>query len=295
MTYCVKNTQYVIRNNLSMNYRFVTTTELLYETMRQWRYRLFFAPHGVSAAVIDPASEQTYWHLVALGEEETAVGYGQLQSQTDGSGIIRQLVVRPEWQKRGVGRQLVAQLVEKAVALGLNRVTLAARTDTVRFYEQLGFVPTGGVFPSPLTAVPHLPMQRRIALTLPRTFYEAMVDHVQAVYPQEGCGLLAGEENGRLTHHYPIHNQLQSQTAYDMEPTAQIQAMLHMEKQGWELLAIYHSHPHSPATPSPTDVAQAYYPDTIQLIITLQNRAKPAVFGYTIVAGNIQNVALTFE
>ena len=278
-----------------MNYRFITIAEPAYETMRHWHYRLFFAPHGLAPTVIDPAAERPFYHLVAVGEAETAVGYGQLQPQTDGSGIIRQMVVRPEWQKQGIGQQLVSRLVEKAVELGLNRVTLAARTDAVGFYERLGFVPTGGVFASLLTAVPHLPMQRRIACSIPHAFYQAMVDHVQAVYPQEGCGLLAGEENGRLIHHYPIHNQLQSQTAYDMEPIQQIQAMIHMEKHGWELLAIYHSHPSSPAYPSPTDVAQAYYPDTIQLIITLQNRVEPAVFGYTIVAGNIQNVALTLE
>ncbi|MEZ4514537.1 MAG: GNAT family N-acetyltransferase [Chloroflexota bacterium] len=276
-------------------YRFITTTDPAYAVMRQWRYRLFFAPHGLAPTVIDPAAERPFYHLIAVDEAETAVGYGHLQPQANGSGIIRQIVVVPEWQKQGIGQQLVSRLVEKAVALGLNRVTLAARTEALRFYERLGFVPTGAVFASPLTAVPHLPMLRRIALTVPHAFYQVMVDHVQAVYPQEGCGLLAGQENGRLTHHYPIRNQLQSQTAYEMEPIEQIQAMLAMEKQGWELLAIYHSHPTSPATPSPTDVAQAYYPDTIQIIISLQNRADPAVFGYTIVAGNIQNVALTIE
>lgn len=278
-----------------MIYRFVTTAEPPYETMRQWRHQLFFAPHGLPLTFIDPVHEQPYWHLVGLDEGETAVSYGQLQPQTDGSGLIRQIVVRPAWQKQGIGQQLVTRLVAKAVELGLNRVTLAARTEAVGFYEQLGFVPTGGVFASPQTAVPHLPMQRRIALTLPAHLYRAMRHHVQAVYPQEGCGLLAGEENGRLTHHYPIPNQFQSPTAYEMEPIQQIQAMLDMEKRGWELLAIYHSHPNSPAYPSPTDVAHAYYPDTIQLIISLQNQAQTAVCGYTIVAGNIHKIALTIE
>lgn len=45
--------------------------------------------------------------------------------------------------------------------------------------------------------------------------------------------------------------------------------MLAIENDGLELLAIYHSHPAGPARPSPSDVAQAYYPEQAQLIISL--------------------------
>lgn len=278
-----------------MDYQFVTTDSLAYETMAQWCYRLLFEPHGLPPTAIAPAQEQHGWHLVALDEQKTAVGYGQLLPQSDGRGVIRQVMVRPEWQGQGIGRELVTALVAKAQALGLNRLTLAPRRHALAFYEQLGFVPTGTPFASSLTAVSHTPMQRRIALTIPLAFYQAMLAQVQSAYPQEGCGLLAGEENGRLTHHYPIHNQLQSPTAYEMEPYQQIQAMLDMEKQAWHLLAIYHSHPSSPAYPSATDVTHAYYPDTIQLIISLQDKTDPTIQGYTIVAGNIQNIRLIIE
>ena len=80
-----------------------------------------------------------------------------------------------------------------------------------------------------------------------------------------------------------------------MDPHQQIQTMLAIEAANLELTAIYHSHPKSEAYPSPTDVAQAYYPDTIQLIISLQDFKSPLMRGYTIVEGRVTAVLLQFE
>ena len=66
--------------------------------------------------------------------------------------------------------------------------------------------------------------------------------------------------------------------------------MLAMEAEGLELIAIYHSHPDGPARPSATDVANAYYPDTVQLIISLADRARPSVRTFTIIDGVVAEV-----
>ena len=131
-------------------------------------------------------------------------------------------------------------------------------------------------------------------LTIPKSIYEAIIRHVLAEYPLEACGILAGK-NGRLHNHYPIDNTLQSPVAYEMEPHQQIQTMIEIEAQGWELTAIYHSHPQGAAYPSETDVAQAYYPDTIQLIVSLQDVKKPQMRGYTIIDGGITAVSLQIK
>jgi len=39
-----------------------------------------------------------------------------------------------------------------------------------------------------------------------------------------------------------------------------------VEEQDWQLLAIYHSHLQGPEQPSPTDIAEAYYPELVNLI-----------------------------
>ena len=121
-----------------------------------------------------------------------------------------------------------------------------------------------------------------------------MLDRLQRTYPLEGCGLLGGQ-NGRITTHYAIDNVLQSLVAYEMDPKQQLQAMLDIEARGLDLLAIYHSHPQGPEQPSLTDIAQAYYPETIQLIISLRDRNKPVLRGFTIRGGQVSEVSLQIE
>lgn len=114
-----------------------------------------------------------------------------------------------------------------------------------------------------------------------RDEYEKMLAHVQAEYPLEACGLLAGIER-RVCHLYPVANKLKSTTAYEMEPRQQIAAMVEMEARGWEMTAVYHSHPQGPETPSATDVAQLYYQEAIQVIVSLRERERPVVRAFRI-------------
>jgi [CysO sulfur-carrier protein]-S-L-cysteine hydrolase len=124
-------------------------------------------------------------------------------------------------------------------------------------------------------------------LTIERPFLNQIVDYLQACYPLEGCGLLAGDERGWVTAVYPITNILHSPTAYEMDPGQQLQAMLNLEAAGWQLLAIYHSHPHGPETPSPTDIALAFYPESAYIIVSLRERFEPAVRAFQIVAKEV--------
>ncbi len=121
--------------------------------------------------------------------------------------------------------------------------------------------------------------------------YQAIIEHLMAEYPLEGCGLLAGND-GRVTAVYPITNILHSPTAYEMEPVQQIKTILQIEKNNEELIAIYHSHPNGPSTPSETDITAAYYPDSVYLIVSLQDVQKPHMRGFYIVAGNVTELTV---
>lgn len=125
-----------------------------------------------------------------------------------------------------------------------------------------------------------------------REIYLIMLAHVQAFFPQEACGLLAGK-HGRAAHIYLIENILQSPTAYEMDGRQQLNAMLHVEKEGLDLMAVYHSHPGGPSVPSKTDIAQAYYPDLIQVIISLEKQAQPSVGAFTIIEGQVKRISLS--
>ena len=121
--------------------------------------------------------------------------------------------------------------------------------------------------------------------------YTTMINYLTAAYPLEACGFLAGK-NGEASHFYPIENILHSPVAYEMDPQQQIEAMLDMDAREWEMLAIFHSHPTSPAQPSVTDIAQAYYPESAYVIVSLQDRAHPIVKAFMIANGRYQPISL---
>lgn len=95
--------------------------------------------------------------------------------------------------------------------------------------------------------------------------WAAIRDHLTVQSPQEACGLLAGRE-GRTLKVYLISNSERSPTRFVMEPAELLRAFEDIDENGWDLIGIFHSHPAGPPIPSPTDVAEAYYPDSAYLI-----------------------------
>lgn len=129
-------------------------------------------------------------------------------------------------------------------------------------------------------------------IQLPHSLYDEMIAHLAAHLPEEACGLVGGLA-GRAERLYPVENILHNPAIYEMEPLQQIRAMLAIEDAGLELLAIYHSHPNGPNRPSMSDVAQAYYPETVQLIISFADRERPAVRAFMIAEGQVREISVT--
>lgn len=102
-------------------------------------------------------------------------------------------------------------------------------------------------------------------MRIPPELRDAMVEHLAACLPEEGCGLLAGR-GGLCSLMIPVENELHSPVTFRMNPQEQLRAFLRMEDEDLELLAIYHSHPRGPQMPSPTDIAEFAYPDALSII-----------------------------
>ncbi len=130
-------------------------------------------------------------------------------------------------------------------------------------------------------------------LQISKRIVNELIAHARAEAPNECCGLLSGKERlaseiykiGNLPADDPAIADLKvppdRRFRYVMDPKEQLKAFKEMRKKGTELLAIYHSHPHSPAYPSPTDVRLAFYPDVHYVIISLEKEA-PAVRAFRI-------------
>lgn len=125
-----------------------------------------------------------------------------------------------------------------------------------------------------------------------RFLFDEIIAHLKSVYPLEGCGLLAGR-NGRVQGHYPIDNRLKSVTAFEMEPAQLIAAFMDFEGMGQHLLAVYHSHPNGPAFPSSSDIAQANYPEAVQIIFSMAELSEPTYGAFLVVDGRVWLVNLT--
>ncbi len=120
---------------------------------------------------------------------------------------------------------------------------------------------------------------------LDRATWDTLVERAWSDFPYEVCGLLGVRADGTLAH-FPIDNAERSMTYYVMEPKQLLKAMREIEDSGWGL-AIYHSHTHTRAYPSATDIRLAAYPEATYLIITLQDRDHPGVRAFSIVDGEV--------
>jgi proteasome lid subunit RPN8/RPN11 len=80
-----------------------------------------------------------------------------------------------------------------------------------------------------------------------------------------------------------------------MDPAEQTQAMFDLEAGDLQMLAIYHSHPYTPAFPSGTDVSQAYYPDAAQVIVSWVEPDRPQARAFTIIDGIVAEIDLKIE
>lgn len=124
-----------------------------------------------------------------------------------------------------------------------------------------------------------------MALRLRQEHLDEIVAHAREGAPQEVCGLLPGRAGavarvvrGRNVAGSPL-------TRYELDPVQQLETFQEMEAAGEDLVAIYHSHPFSAAYPSPVDCELAFYPDSVYVIVSLAEPARPKVRGFRVDRG----------
>jgi proteasome lid subunit RPN8/RPN11 len=120
-------------------------------------------------------------------------------------------------------------------------------------------------------------------LRLPASLYHEMVAHCVTGLPDEACGLLAGDRvSGTVARCYPTRNAAASARLYTVDSRDLLHADRDAEAHGDELIGVFHSHTHTDAYPSPTDVAQAPDPGWHYVLVSLRD-THPVVRSYRIV------------
>ena len=118
-------------------------------------------------------------------------------------------------------------------------------------------------------------------LSLERSYLDEMIAHAQEDSPNECCGIMAGK-NGRCVKHYRALNSEGSPYRYNMDPADLFRIYREIEKNGWDILAIYHSHTFSEGYPSQTDINLAFYPDSYYILVSLMREDAPTVRAFRI-------------
>jgi proteasome lid subunit RPN8/RPN11 len=133
---------------------------------------------------------------------------------------------------------------------------------------------------------------------------DAMVDHARAAVPNEACGIVVGDrpaaDGGVPTRWLPLRNPLASPYRYAIDPEDLLSLTIETDDADEIFWAIVHSHVASPARPSPTDLRESHYPDSLYILVSLDvaeasAAGAPSVRAWRIVGGGVHEVELVID
>jgi proteasome lid subunit RPN8/RPN11 len=124
-------------------------------------------------------------------------------------------------------------------------------------------------------------------LRMPRKIGDAVIAHAREGFPLEVCGILGGKE-GAVSSFHRMTNTDRSNEHFMMDPREQFAVMKELRAKGLEMLAIYHSHPESPARPSTEDIRMALTPNVSHVIVSLMEPDNPVIKSFRIIAGRVE-------
>jgi proteasome lid subunit RPN8/RPN11 len=108
-------------------------------------------------------------------------------------------------------------------------------------------------------------------MKITKEIYAGILLHAKKDLPNECCGYLAGK-GAYVTAAYALKNIDDSHEHFSFDPEEQFAAIKDMRKKDLVPIAVYHSHPETPARPSKEDIRLAYDSDISYLIISLARK-----------------------
>jgi proteasome lid subunit RPN8/RPN11 len=146
------------------------------------------------------------------------------------------------------------------------------------------------------------------ALVFPEPLRRELIEHAVAGDPDEVCGILGGR-NGQVERVFRVRNTADAVSAergvfrdrtmgtpspgrkavhYYMDPRDQLRIYDELDTQGLDLVGYYHSHTHTEARPSATDIRLATDLGAVYVLVSLEDRQAPSVRAWRIVKDDPQ-------
>ena|SRR6266436_4776405 len=117
-------------------------------------------------------------------------------------------------------------------------------------------------------------------MTIASSVVDDVIAHTRECVPRECCGVLIGKSD-RILMAIRARNVADSPTRFLLDPKDHLDARRTARTQGLEVIGFYHSHPHSRAYPSDTDLAEAAYPECVHVIVGfIEGRPEVRIFNY---------------
>ncbi len=129
-----------------------------------------------------------------------------------------------------------------------------------------------------------------MVLQIEQKMLNAMLAHGRREEPNEACGYLAAKD-GIVGYHFELTNIDAAPDHYTMDPKEQFSTIRRIREMGMQVVAVYHSHPETPARPSVEDIRLARDPNIIYVIVSLMAGVEP-VLAYRINKGEVSEVPL---
>ena len=137
---------------------------------------------------------------------------------------------------------------------------------------------------------------------IPATIVQQLVDQARAEDPNEACGVIIGDryaaDGGHALRFEAARNKAASPYLYEIDPDDLLRLTIETDDADQVFWAIVHSHTHTPARPSPTDIRQALYPEALYILVSLSadetdpTSGAPSVRAWRIVDGEVHEVEL---
>lgn len=120
--------------------------------LRDIRRAVFIEEQGVPESLEWDADDVDSVHFLARALDQMPIGCARLLPD----GHIGRMAVLPAWRGQGVGRALLATVLQVAKGHGHHMVKLSAQTHAAGFYAAVGFVADGPEYEE--AGIPHVAM-----------------------------------------------------------------------------------------------------------------------------------------